>query len=167
MLKNLNWTKDLFAENYQIYSDKDFVGYLKTGSGSTYGQINGKSYFFNTVGTGTQTTLIYDAESYQQLGEIRLSDWMNTATIISNNKFQNWKSTALVNESTLSDAEGGSILYRSSVLRSNGSITTDSNDDLLILIGLATDSIAKNSRNAILFSTIFPLFILLIIWFII
>ncbi|WP_188466958.1 hypothetical protein [Marivirga lumbricoides] len=159
----MKWKKGLFDDIYQIYSDESSVGFLKRGTDSSYGEINGKPYLFNSVGAFKQIKIIYDAENYRKLGEIRLNDWTNGGTIILNNKLLGWKfKSFLNNELTILDTRGNDLLY----LTSHGIIHTNSPEDLFILIGLVTDNIARHSRNTILFSAIFPLLILLIMWFV-
>jgi hypothetical protein len=137
METQLNWTKGIFKETYEIYSDGALVGTLKENiwKQKAYGELNGQKIIFQTNGFFKQEIQIIDPVSNLIIGKITYNAWMTKATIEYGNKIANWKCDNVWNTKwSIIDSEAVQIQYQGSSLK--GSIINQSQDGLLLLTGL-------------------------------
>jgi hypothetical protein len=137
MKNNLTWTKGLFTNLYQIYSDGNRIGVIKerTFSQSAKASINGKEYLFRTRGFFNPYTEIIDCLSNQVIGKIEFNNWRSKATVFVNGRKIHWKHDNLWNTQwSLSDS--GGIVMKFSSSTTKGQIDAQLDDGLLVLAGL-------------------------------
>jgi hypothetical protein len=137
MGNNLNWKKGVFKSTYEILSGEMSIGNLRPDSWSNNGrgELNGKTYIFETKGFFNHETRIFSAGSNVPTGRIVYNTWKTKATIEYGNKTYNWKyDNAWNTKWSLLDEEG--ILIRYSGSFTKGEIEIKVHDELLILAGL-------------------------------
>jgi hypothetical protein len=137
MGNNLNWKKGVFKSKYEILSGEMPVGNLSPDSWNNNGkgELNGKTYLFETKGFFNQETRIFSADSDVPAGRIFYNTWKTKATIEYGNKTFNWKyNNAWNTKWSLFDSDGILIRYNGSF--TNGEIEIKVQDELLILAGM-------------------------------
>lgn len=137
MATNLYWGKRPFLNTVQICSAYYPIGKLfyKTFSQGAQGELNGKSYSFNTSGFLKQRAEIIDNLSGKRIGRIIYSGRMNRASLFINGKnlnlnFCNWRNTKW----QISDTKNVLINYEGT--STGGQIDSNTDNDLLVLTGI-------------------------------
>jgi len=158
MKKNLKWKKQFFSNTYSIYSEGQIVGMLKdkTFSQSAIGKLNGKEYTFRTKGFFKQNTEIIDNKENKVIGTITYNNWMTKATISLIDKSINWKYDNLWNTKwSIFDNKDIEIKYAGS--STNGRIESNSDDALLLLIGLFVTNYYWQVSMAVMVAIFLPI----------
>ncbi|MDR2010155.1 MAG: hypothetical protein LBQ22_06710 [Bacteroidales bacterium] len=157
MIKYFIWTKRLFSNTYNIYSNGKTIGYLKNKAFSQLvnGRFNDKEYTFRTKGFFKQYTEIIDNTDSSLTGKITYNSWMTRAMLSVNSKILNWKYDNLWNTKWyLSDQDRILINYYDST--TSGQINSDTDDSLLILSGLFIANYYKQMTAVSIMTLIVP-----------
>jgi hypothetical protein len=137
MITTFTWSKGIFSNLYQIYSNGELVGNLKNKSftQSSKGILNGKEYIFKTNGFFKQSTDIINFSDNKVIGRIEYSNWMTKAVISINNNTFYWKYDNIWNTKwTIFNSNGTLMSFKGS--STSGQIESNLDDAPLLLSGL-------------------------------
>ena len=157
MQTKLTWKKNFFSNLYIIYSNGQQIGQLKDKafSQTANGELNGKEYTFRTKGFVRQHTEIIDNSTNKVIGEITYNNLMTKANISIDNKTINWKYNNLWNTKwSIFNQEGINIQYAGS--STSGQIDSNTDDALLLLIGLFVTNYYWQMTVAVLVAVFVP-----------
>ena len=160
MKTHFNWTKGIFSNTCNIYSNQVLIGYLKDKafSQTTTGIIHENPYTFRTRGILKQKTEIVDSAKNEVIGEIIYNNWMTKAVIYVNGKTIHWKYDNIWNTKwSLYDSEG--IIMNFSGSSTKGNIETNTDDLLLLLTGLSITNYYRQTSIAVLVAVFIPIWI--------
>lgn len=148
MEKIYTWKRGFFKRTYELFSNEMAVGTLRerTWSYSADGEINGKTYQFIITGFWKRKTEISDTEKV--IATITYNSWMTKATIefTGSMKSLTWQYDNFWHTWwSLSDPSGRKIKYHGSQLK--GEITSNIDDDMLILAGLFITSYYRREAS--------------------
>jgi len=159
----LNWKKGMFKSIYEIYSNRDLVGYLneKTWTESSHGELHGERFKFRTKGFLHQQTGVFNNENNAPIGKITYSSWMTKAKIEYSGKIYYWKFDNFWSSSwILYNDEGRQIQYKRT--SSKGRIECDLEDNFLIMTGLYINNYYWQTTMVILMTVFLPLWLVII-----
>lgn len=151
------WKKGIFDCTYKLYANNHLTGNLrdKTFSQTNEGEINGKQYSFRTNGFFQQYTQIFNQFGLL-IGEIEYNFWMTKANIKLGDQLISWKYDNIWNTKwSMSNSEG--LKIESSNSTTSGRISSNSEDELLLLIGLFVTNYYKQMTIAVMVAVFVPL----------
>lgn len=160
MKTSFTWTKGLFSNLYQIFSNGEPIGFMedKIFSKSANGSFNGKDYIFRTRGFLKQNTEIIDSSDNKVVGNIEYNNWMTKAEISVNSKRFKWKYDNIWNTQwSIFSSDGMIMKFKGSTTK--GQIYSESDDGLLILTGL----FVTNYYWQITLGILIPIFVVILI----
>ncbi len=133
----LTWTKGLFESNYQIFSNGQIRNSLlfNTWKNEAQGIGINQNYYFRTSGFLNPTTQVFNQQQ-ELIGTISYNSWQTKATINMNSGEQYmWNFTnGWYSKWAVGNFQGKQILFDSN--SSSGVISTNTDDEVLLLIGL-------------------------------
>ncbi len=132
------WTRGLFNNRYQIFSDSEEVGFIKDKvfTHSAYGEISDKHFAFHITGFFKKEAIIIDETSKKEIGRIIFSSWRKKALISLHSgqeyiwKYNNiWENRWSIykDSESIADFKGNTF---------KGEIETSVQNKMLILAGL-------------------------------
>ncbi|PCH69476.1 MAG: hypothetical protein COC06_07385 [Bacteroidales bacterium] len=131
------------------------VKWYKTFSQTKEGEINGKQYSFRTKGFFQQHTQIFNQFDLL-IGEIQYNSWMTKANITLGDQLISWKYDNIWNTKwSMTDSDG--LLINSTNSTTSGSISSNSEDELLLLIGLFVTNYYKQMTIVVMLAVFVPL----------
>jgi len=154
----LTWEKGIFSNTFNIYKDGHLIGKIKNNcfSQSADGELNEVKYIFKTKGLLKQHTQILDYQTNSLIGEISYNNWMTKATLSIQNEEIYWKYENVWNTKwTIFNSDGIQINYSGSSTR--GKIESNTENDLLILIGLFVTNYYWQMAAAIIIIALVPI----------
>ena len=138
MAKFINWKSNWFNSNFELFVDGIQKGSIKfigwTSDAET--AFEDKNYFFTNIGFWKSKTNVIDRKTNEIVASITYDSWKSKAIInmISGEHYE-WKPTSFwKSEWIVSNYKDANIVYSSS--SKSGSITSDTNNSLLIIAGL-------------------------------
>lgn len=155
----LNWQKKLFSNQYTLYSADQLVGKLKNRlfSQTADAELNEKKYIFKTTGFLQQTTEITDLATQKVLGEIKYTSFRTRATITAGNTIIHWKFDNTWNSKWSMNGPDGTQIF-GSVSTTNGQISSNTTDELLLLSGLYINDFYNHTTIAVMIAIFVPIF---------
>ena len=160
MQTGLRWKKELFSNTYKIFANGGQTGSLtdRPFSRSAIGELNGKRYTFQTIGTFRQRTEILNREKNRVIGEINYNSMMTRATISLESGTFNWKYENIRNTKwRIFGAAGLEISYNGSFR--GGHIVSSTEDELLLLSGLFVTNYYWQMTLVIVIAVFIPIWV--------
>ena len=159
-MKELQWKSKLFSSDYMIFNKEQQVGMLNNSflSSNTNGVLNEVKVVFKSKGILKQYIEIFKADTNDIIGVITFDSFMSKAKIIINGTSYNWKYTNSWNTRwRVSIENGGSINYKRK--NTKGTIESNIDDSLLMLIGLYINTYYTQTMAVVLFIIFLPTWI--------
>ena len=160
MKLEINWKKKIFTAEYRIYSYGKQVGQIKEKPFFKVATavFNDRHYLFKTTGFFQQHTKILDKANNRLIGEITYGTWLTKASISIDGEVNHWKYTNTWNTRwSVFNKTGVEIKYCGSA--SGGTISSNTEDALLILSGLFIPHYFWQITLVILMTIFIPLLI--------
>lgn len=135
-MEQFKWKNRFLSSDYNLYQGEEHVGqlsgnWLRNRSAGHLGEAN---YTFQTRGFWKPKTIVSDAGG-NVLGEIRYNNWMTKAVLKLNDKEVTWKYKNIWNTKwEIRTSVGEEVFAKNHTF--SGNVTTNSEDSLLILMGL-------------------------------
>lgn len=155
---NLTWKKNI-ASNTKLYENEKQIGSLEKEnlfSNSVIGKIGTESYYFYKLNFFDSRIIISDITSKnQQFGTITFNIWNTRADIYIGNERYTWLYSNIWNtEWTIIEPNGKKVNFKSVILQ--GKITSDTQNQLLLLIGLFIHNYIQNSTYLVFLILFIP-----------
>ncbi|MBO9672221.1 MAG: hypothetical protein J7577_02160 [Sphingobacteriaceae bacterium] len=157
MSKFINWKNDWFSRNFQLFVDGAQKGMITFSAwrSDAESMFEDKNYQFVNENFWQSRTKVIDRKTNQVVAIITYDNWKSKAIISLNNGEQyEWKSTGIwKRQFTVSNYKDEHIMYSSG--SNSGSISSDTDNELLIIAGLFIKQV-YNNRAALLIACIVP-----------
>lgn len=141
-MKTLNWKPEsMFKCSYRILENYSQVGYIKRArwQKNFTAELNGQQYTFKPQGFFKRESIIVDREN-NTIGLITKDNWNSNAVITVNGQSYPLAYTnAWQTKWSIKVSFGNSINYNSNGYNYSGNVTSNENNNLLILAGLYTN----------------------------
>ncbi len=133
----LSWKKEKLLVDYDLFLDHKLVGDIrnKPFSGTSYVEIAGKKYFFETEGLRLRTITVINMQNRKQIGSIGFNMMRTKAKIELFGKSYIWKLNIFYTRWTISDRSNQPIIY-SKKYRGDSFQVSDHTDEILVLCGI-------------------------------
>jgi hypothetical protein len=144
----LTWKTKLFSTKYELYRQTTLEGVLNkmNWSKKVTGEINGREILFETKGFFKQETHITDLRDNSSLGSITHNSWKSKALIRYQDKVYNWQFDNFWRSKwSIRNRNGTLIRYQSHAF--TGTITSYTDDEILIITGFFIRNLAKKRSN--------------------
>ncbi|WP_293310120.1 hypothetical protein [Pedobacter sp. UBA5917] len=158
MSRFINWKNNWFSGNFQLFVDGVQKGMITFSAwrNDAESMFEDKNYQFVNEGFWRYRTKVIDRKTNVVVAIITYDSWKSKAVISLNTGEQyEWKSTGIwKSQFTVSNYKDAHIMYSSS--SNSGAISTDTDNELLIVAGLFIKQI-YNKRAAVLVACFVPL----------
>jgi len=160
MAKFINWKRNWLSSKIELFVDGIQKGAIifSTWRSDAESIFEDKNYFFTNVGFWQSKTNVFDKKTNELVAIITYDSWKSKAVISmkSGEQFE-WKSTNFwKSQFVVSNYKDANIIYNSS--SNSGSISSDTDDSLLMITGLFIKQI-YNKRGAALVACFVPIII--------
>jgi len=158
MSKFINWKSDWFNGNFQLFVDGLQKGAITFGIWKSDAEsiFEDKNYQFVNDGFWRSSTKVIDKKTNEVVAMITYDSWKSKAVIsLKSGEQYEWKSTGIwKSQWTVSNYNDEHIMYSSS--SNSGAISSDTDNELLILAGLFIKQI-YNKRAVLIIVCIMPI----------
>lgn len=158
MSKFINWKSDWFSGNLQLFVDGLQKGAITFGMWKSDAEsiFEDKNYQFVNEGFWQSSTKVIDRKTNTVVAMITYDSWKSKAVIsLKSGEHYEWKSTGIwKSQWTVSNYNDEHIMYNSS--SNSGAISSDTDNELLILAGLFIKQI-YNKKTVVIIACIIPI----------
>lgn len=134
----LSWKKEKLLVDYDLFIDNKLVGDIrnKPFSGTSYAEITGKKYFFETEGLRLRKITVIDMQNRKQIGSIGFNMMRTKANIQLFGKSYIWKlQNMFYTRWTISNSLKQPIIYAKKY-RGDAFQVSNHTDEILVLCGI-------------------------------